>query len=192
MAPGAQTSTTGGGAATAKGILILVLLVVLAGAGGYFFGTYQKFAPIQNVAPGTPGAVGEVAGGTGQTPASQTAPSTLQKKYWIHSRGNEHVGYAITISVNGQLVDKIYNPGKDVEITRFVKPGENQVAFQAKCLPASMRMGAQDYYELDVDVIANKMGPGHDYSSSDVLLTYSRKANETEDYNDNLTFVTLE
>ena len=43
---GAQGSTAG---ATFKGILVLILLVIAAGAGGYFFGTYQKFAPIKEV-----------------------------------------------------------------------------------------------------------------------------------------------
>ena len=37
--------------------IILVLLVGAAGFGGYFWGINQKLAPIQMVAPGTPGAV---------------------------------------------------------------------------------------------------------------------------------------
>lgn len=37
--------------------IILVLLVGAAGFGGYFWGINQKLAPVQMVAPGTPGAV---------------------------------------------------------------------------------------------------------------------------------------
>lgn len=37
--------------------IILVLLVGAAGFGGYFWGINQKLAPIQMVAPGTPGAI---------------------------------------------------------------------------------------------------------------------------------------
>ncbi len=39
--------------------LILVLLVGGAGFGGYFYGTMQKMAPVNMVAPGTPGALQE-------------------------------------------------------------------------------------------------------------------------------------
>lgn len=187
---GPKTTSDGGAKATAKGVLILILLMVLAGAGGYFFGTYQKFAPVQYVAPGTPGAT-ELPTGTTAPTTTAVAPALLKKKYWLRSDGYDHVGYAITVHVNGQMVDKIYSPGKEVDITRLVKPGENQIRFEAKLLPPGMRT-ASDWHDLTIDVIGSKLGPGHDYDRSDVLLKYTRKANETEDYDDPLAFVTLE
>lgn len=180
----------GGTMATMKGILILALLLIAAGAGGYFFGTYQKFAPVQTVAPGTPSALPQ------QTTQSTTitAPlfgSSLKKKYWIASRGDKRIGYAITVFLNGQLVDKFFEPNKRVEITRFVKPGENQIAFDAKHLPDGMieHKGNTSYW-LTLEV---QSGSSLE-STQDVttLLSYKRTAADERDYNDQLSFVTLE
>lgn len=56
-----KKGTIGG---TLRGIVIVILLVVAAGAGGYFFGTMQKFAPVQNVPAGTAGATTSTAPGS--------------------------------------------------------------------------------------------------------------------------------
>lgn len=186
----ASPAKKGGGAMDVfKGIVIMILFLVAASAGGYFFGTYQKFAPIQYVAPGTAGAIE-------QTAQSQTSPSSaassgqLKKKYWLKSSGHDHVGYAITVSVNGQLVDKFYTPDKKVEINRFVKPGENTIQFEAKALPPGMNEHkGQDYYHLDVSVVS---GSYLEDPKPETLLNYKRNSAETQDYNDTLTFVTLE
>ena len=76
-----DTSTTvkkkGTIGATLRGIIIVILLVVGAGAGGYFFGTMQKFAPVQNVPAGTAGATtaGGAPGLTISPPGATNAPA---------------------------------------------------------------------------------------------------------------------
>lgn len=194
-APESQTSPDkkAGGMAAFKGFLIFLLLLVGAGAGGYFFGTYQKFAPLQYVAPGTPGAVSESA--TASQPASSTAvpaasSGQLKNKYWISSSGYERVGYSISVFVNGQLVDKIFTPDKKVEITRLVRPGENSIRFEAKCLPPSMNEHrGSDYYHLTLGV---QSGSYLEDPKANTLLNYKRNSAETQDYDDTLSFVTLE
>lgn len=184
---------SGGAMDTFKGICILVLLLICAGAGGYFFGTYQKFAPIENVPPGTPGAISLGSGSSSSTSQSSTpgVPSSLKKKYWLQSSGHDHMGYAITVSVNGQLADKFFTPDKQKDITNMVHPGENTVTFEAKQLPEGMNEHkGQDYYHLTVSV---KSGPDLQASKDvDTLLNYSRTAADNKDYNDQLTFLTLE
>lgn len=186
-----NTGSSGGGAiATAKGMLILVLLIIASGAGGYFFGTYQKFAPVENVAPSSM-SLNDQSTSPGQgTTLSLNAPGSLKKKYWLHSSGDEHVGYAISVFVNGQMVDRIFTPNRDIDISKYVKPGENQVTFQAKVLPDGMRehKGNASYF-LNISV---KSGDAIGQSGAGELLNYRRNANEFEDYNDTLDFVTLE
>ncbi|HEY9786437.1 MAG TPA: hypothetical protein V6D17_13600, partial [Candidatus Obscuribacterales bacterium] len=100
-------------------------------------------------------------------------------------------GYSIGVTVNGQMVDKFFSPGKKVDITRFVKSGENQIAFDATLLPSGMREheGNSGYY-LKVTVYS---GPSLE-STKDVneLLNYKRDASENQNFSDNLSFVTLE
>ncbi|MBI4533303.1 MAG: hypothetical protein HY711_05080 [Candidatus Melainabacteria bacterium] len=197
MKSGTQGNTTssgssGGVMATAKGMLILILLIVLAGAGGYFFGTYQKFAPVQGVPPGTVGAISDSSSLGGQTPLTMSTPGRLKNQYWIQSKGDQHVGYSIAVFVNGKLVDKFFTPNKTVDISNMVKPGENQVTFQSKLLPAGMREhSGNSAYSLSLDFVSAKtIRPN--YTQSDVLLSYKRTAADFEDYNDEMSFVTLE
>jgi hypothetical protein len=171
----------------AKGILILILLIVCAGAGGYFFGTYQKFAPIEYVKAGAPGAV----------PVSSVLKvsannSPLKKKYWLSCTGDNHIGYVVTVSVNGQVADKFDSPGKTVDITGLVHPGENQVRFEAKSLPESMHEHLeQGGWGLYIAVIgSDKVGGSH--TDSEELLHYARKGNDKNDFDETKTFQPLE
>ncbi len=177
----------GGAGAMAKGILIMLLLIVGAGAGGYFFGTYQKFAPIQNVPPGTPGAQS-----SGSSVAvSNTGSSQLKKKYWLHSYGYDHVGFSITVLVNGQEAGQFFSDNKDVDVTKFVKPGENSIQFKAKLLPSGMRehAGESGYYLTLYLYSGNVVGQAN---GKEELLKYTRHANEFEDHDDTMTFLPIE
>lgn len=180
-----QTPKSSGAGAMAKGILIMFLLIIGAGAGGYFFGTYQKFAPVQNVPPGTPGAQS-----TGVT-VSNPGSSQLKKKYWLHSYGYDHVGFSITVLVNGQEAGQFFSDNKDVEVTKFVKPGENTIQFKAKLLPSGMRehAGEAGYYLTLYLYSGNVVGQAN---GKDELLKYTRRANEFEDHDDTMTFLPLE
>lgn len=195
-----QTKATGGGAmANIKGFLILVLLLVGAGAGGYFFGTQQQFAPVRKSQSPDGAATSTLSSTTSTqsttqsqgTQSTQTTSYNLKNKYWIQAQGDDHVGYAISVKVNDQLADKFFSPGKKTEITRLVKPGENQISFEAKLLPEGMREHAgMSNYELKLRVMS---GPSVDATQDTTeLLNYSRNAAENKDFNDSMSFVTLE
>lgn len=196
-------------------LVILALLVCGSAFGGYWYGVHERLAPVQNVPPGTPGAVSSTdvtpaATGTATmpTPAAQTTPLTIPsapatpqtsttpaatthhgtKKYWLASSGVDYMGYSVTVSVNDNPVDSFYGPGKTFDITRFVKPGENTVQFEAKPLGDQYNKHKDDgKSELKVQVVA---GPKitDEFKSSDVVLSYVRRANESEEFNDSLKF----
>lgn len=171
---------------TFKGICIVLLLIVAAGAGGYFYGTHQQFAPVETTTAAKSDAAGDQA-------VLTTGPNTsLKKKYWLLSSGDDHVGYSISVFVNGKLVDKFFSPDKQVDITNLVKPGENQITFEAKLLPSGMREHAgQSAYYLQVAVMSGATLKA-DKRDTNSLLNYKRNAAETTDFNENLSFVTLE
>lgn len=180
-----QAKTKGGAMDSFRGFLIFALLIICAGAGGYFFGTMQKFAPIEYVPPGTPGAQNSV------TPAvATTGSSTLKKKYWVKSYGHEHIGYAVTVYINGTMVSKFFGPGQQVEVTQLVKPGENTARFEAQALPPSMNEHkGEQYYKM---TIAVESGKYKEDPKPDELISYRRNAAETENFNDTMTFVPME
>ncbi len=172
----------------AKGLLILVLLVVGAAAAGYFFGTYQKFAPLKSVPPGTPGVIEDIAS---VATVPEQKPAGLKKNYWMHSKGFEHVGYAISVYINGKLVDKVFNPKKVIDIGKYVHPGENQVRFVARVLPDGMRSGS-GWHDLTLNIVATERPAGDRYNESDILVSYKRTRDDFKDYDDKVSFVTLE
>lgn len=176
----------GGAGAMAKGILIMLLLIIGAGAGGYFFGTFQKFAPIENVAPGTAGAQS-----TGGITSTVTTNSALKKKYWLATNGYDHVGYSIKVLLNGQEAGQFFTDGREQDVTKFVKQGENTITFDAKVLPEGMREHAgQSAYYLTVHLYSgNVVGTN---SGRDEILKYTRNASEFDNHNDTMTFITLE
>jgi hypothetical protein len=186
----AQGSSAG---ATFKGILVLILLVIAAGAGGYFFGTYQKFAPIKEVgsAPSTADATSTTTTAGGSSESS----GTLKNKYWIHSGGYDQSGYAITVWINGKRIDKFTAPRRDVDITKYVKPGENTIRFEAQSLPASMRDQdhlTSNWYELSVNLASSPQMYSGAPKEGDTLLKYKRNITETQNYDDTMSFLTVE
>jgi len=205
-----------------KGLAILVLLIVAAGTGGYFYGTQQRFAPVEKVAPGTLGAVEEAAapnpiahapsesgtttGAAGEANAQSNGffgfhlfgdgekkkAAPLTKKYWLHSVGASHVGYVLTASVNGTQVAKFTGPGQSQDITALVRTGENQIAFQAKALPGEMNEHKGDAASALSIQVIANDGIDKQYTDNDVLLKYGRSGADTGDYSNSLKFVTLE
>lgn len=187
-------------------LIILALLMVGSGFGGYWYGMHERLAPVKNVAPGTPGAVPATAvtpapAGTTQPVAAQTPATTAttdatpkpaveekEEKFWVTSSGTNMIGYQIVVSVNDQPVDGWFGPGKSLDITQYVKHGENSVAFNAKPLGESYNKHKNDSKaKLTLQVVK---GPHitETFDKKDVLLTYTRNAAETEEYNDTLTF----
>lgn len=179
--------------------IFVTLLVTGAGFGGYFYGTVQRLAPVQAVPPGTPGALPPTAASTSAsspppastpTPQSATPASSTKKtpktKYWLSSSGSDYIGYSITVKVNDDAVDNFFGPGKNLDITRFIKPGDNAVTFEAKALGADYNKHAGDAKSvLTVQVVR---GPTiqEDFKESDVLLTYKRSAADSGDNSETL------
>lgn len=183
-------------------LLILTLLVGGAGFGGYYLGIHERLAPVQSVPPGTANALpppiapvlpekGEnVLSETKATPKpDQPAPvkHTAAKsplKYWLSSSGADYTGYSITVKVNDTPVDNFFGPGKNVDVTRFVKSGDNEVNFECKALGEQYNKHPGDAAsELVVQIVS---GPHvqDDFKPSDVALTYKRNAAESEDINE--------
>lgn len=123
---------------------------------------------------------------TAKVPVSATKQ---KRKYWISSSGVDYIGYSITAKVNGTAVDNFFGPGKNVDITRLVKHGTNTVVFDAKELGEQYNKHTGD--EKSVLVVKVVSGPyiQENFSSKDVLLSYSRNAAESEDFNDSKTFI---
>jgi hypothetical protein len=191
-------------------LIILALLMCGSGFGGYWYGMHERLAPAKNVAPGTPGALpatavtpapGTAPGtapatSTATAPTTTTAPATAptaatsgkKEKFWITSSGADYTGYQIIVNVNDNPVDNFFGPGKTIDITRFVKHGDNKITFEAKEMGAKYNKHKDDATAvLELQIVK---GPqvSEDYKASDVLVTYKRNASENEDFNDTRSF----
>jgi hypothetical protein len=183
-------------------LVILVLLLGAAGFGGYFYGIHQQLAPVQKVAAGTPGAIAAVSSlpppVSGSTTPATTAtttppppvpatPAAAKHKYWIASSGSDYIGYSILVKVNDTQVDNFFGPGKSVDITNLIKPGDNTVTFEAKSLGDEYNKHSGDKNAvLTVRVIG---GPfiQENYKPSDILAAFRRSATDSGDTTDALT-----
>ncbi len=216
MTPPSKGTTKVGGFLRALGdLVILVLLLVAAGAGGYLWGIHQQLAPVEKVAPGTPGATA-----TGLSPlpppktdtaakkeSSEAKPEKTEKtkststeaaaeepagksatKYWISSSGADYTGYSVTVKVNDSAVDNFFGPGKNVDVTRLVKNGENTVVFDAKELGEQYNKHVGDAKSILTVQLVKGPHVSDSFKKSDVLLSYSRTAAQTEDDSNTLNF----
>lgn len=182
-------------------LVILTLLLAGAGFGGYFWGLHERLAPIQEVPPGTanalsPAAVSAAPAAVTPAPVKTTAepksadptaaaPAKSGKtKYWITSSGEEYIGYSITAKVNGNAVDSFFGPGKNVDVTRYVKNGDNAITFEAKALGEQYNKHDGDATSILTLQLVKGPHVQDEFKSSDVLVTYKRNANESQDFND--------
>lgn len=182
-------------------LVILALLLAGAGFGGYFWGLHERLAPIQEVPPGTAGALPATAAAappstapvktvteptkTASADPVASAPAKNGKtKYWISSSGEEYIGYSITAKVNGNAVDSFFGPGKNVDVTRYVKSGDNAVTFEAKSLGEQYNKHDGDAKSILTLQLVKGSHVQDEFKSSDVLVTYKRNATESEDFND--------
>ncbi len=190
-------------------LIILALLIVGAGLGGYWYGLHERVVPVEWVPKGTEGAVAEsvIKEAAQSHPAPDPDPDPKAKaeskaqaaalpeknteskktdkvKYWLTSSGSDFIGYSITVFVNGEQVDGFFGPGKIVDISSRVKPGDNSIRFDSKQL-------GEDYNKHDGDakselVVKLVNGPKitEDFDSKNVIVTYKRNAAETTDFKD--------
>lgn len=195
-------------------LLILGLLLVAACFGGYWWGLHERLAPIEAVAPGTPGAItqsqlSEAQSSQNARPGDASAsesqpgdkkqpdkapdktsdkPSISSSKYWLVSSGTDYTGYSITVSINGDQVDNFFGPGKIVDITSHVKSGDNTITFDAKQLGEQYnRHSGESKSILSVKLVSGTK-ISEDFKPSDVALGYSRNAAESQDFNDTMHF----
>ncbi|MBK9145202.1 MAG: hypothetical protein IPM23_22145 [Candidatus Melainabacteria bacterium] len=191
-------------------LLILGLLLVAACFGGYWWGLHERLAPIETVAPGTPGAITQSqlaerqssqtsrpgdasatespSGEKKQQDMTSDKPSKSSSKYWLVSSGTDYTGYSITVSVNGDQVDNFFGPGKIVDITSHVNSGDNTITFDAKQLGEQYnRHSGESKSILSVKLVSGSK-ISEDFKPSDVALSYSRNAAESKDFNDTMHF----
>jgi hypothetical protein len=120
---------------------------------------------------------------------SKPAKGHGKLKYWLMSTGSDYVGYSITVSVNGTSVDNFFGPGKTVDITRLVKKGTNDIAFDAQALEEKYNQHKGDQnYKLTV-VLVGSPSVSENYKPDEVLLTYRRTAADSQNFNDTMHFV---
>ena len=106
-------------------------------------------------------------------------------KYWIVSSGSDYIGYSITVSVNGTAVDSFFGPGKCIDLTRYVRAGENTVSFDCKLLGDKYNKHKGDERSaLTLALVSGAHIIPDNFKKSDVVLTYKRNASESEEFND--------
>lgn len=123
-----------------------------------------------------------------QKPQESTAQSEPKKqektKYWLISSGADYCGYSITVQVNGTPVDAFFGPDKIIDVTKLVHSGDNAVKFEAKALGEQYNKHTGDPgYSVTVKLVKGAHVQDN-YAAKDVLMSYSRTAADTEDYNE--------
>ena len=86
------------------------------------------------------------------------------------------------------MVDNFYGPGKLLDITRYVKKGENSVEFEAKQLGADYNKHEGDSKAALVLKVVGGSRVVQDFKPADVVLSYARNAAEEESFDNTLHF----
>lgn len=185
-------------------LLILALLMGGSGFGGYFLGIHERLAPVQSVPPGTANALPPASASSappaavkkdakaGDSPvesADKAKAANAKVKYWISSSGVDYTGYSITVKINDTPVDNFFGPGKNVDITRFVKEGDNEVTFESKALGAQYNKHPGDAASILTVQLVSGPHVQENYEPSAVVLSYARNASESDDVNDTKHFI---
>lgn len=173
-----------------QGIMVLLFLMLCAGGAGFFIGFTQKFAPVEKVPPAT-ASEGSSASSPGAEGTSATAPAALKKSYWISTRGYERAGFAIKVYVNDTDAGTFQTPDRLVDVTRFVKLGDNKIRFVAKALPAGNRTDNSNAY-FQLALYQGEKYSSKGYKNGEKLVEYERKVTETEDFDDSQDFTIVE
>ena len=151
--------------------------------------TAPKPQPASTVEPGdkttTAKADGKAEEPKPQESTAQTDPKKHEKtKYWLISSGADHCCYSITVQVNGTPVDAFFGPDKIIDVTKLVHSGDNAVRFEAKALGEQYNKHTGDPgYSVTVKLVKGAHVQDN-YAAKDVLMSYSRTAADTEDYNE--------
>lgn len=116
---------------------------------------------------------------------AEAAPKKHEKtKYWLISSGADYCGYSITVQVNGTPVDAFFGPDKIIDVTKLVHSGDNAVKFEAKALGEQYNKHTGDPgYSVTVKLVKGAHVQDN-FPAKDVIMSYSRTAADTEDYNE--------
>jgi hypothetical protein len=187
-------------------LVVVVLLLIASGFGGYWYGLSQRLAPVQNVPPGTPGALpapiaalvaavnpqGTATNASQSSTATTTTASTskpvTKKKYWVTSSGTEYIGSAITVKVNDATIDMFYGPGKLVNVTDKIRSGQNTVTFETKVLGSEYNKHKGDSDAVLTVQLVNGPQVQDNFKPSDVVVTYKRSATDSESSTESMHF----
>jgi hypothetical protein len=123
----------------------------------------------------------------------EAAPSDgkLTKRYWLISKQVKRgqAQYDIDVFVNGKHVKKVRSADDPVvlEITKFVKPGDNTVQLVAKKDMGDKRLSSSPTDTIEVVLGEGTVGGGT-VSITKPVVSYSRNAQETKNFTDELSF----
>lgn len=123
------------------------------------------------------------------TGTSSAAQTSLKKSYWIQTSGWDKVGYTVTVYINDQPVGNFDSIDRTEDVTKFVKPGENKVRFEAKVHPSEER---NDFTGAFLTVTINQgQKSDKEFKDGQPVLEYKRKVTETTDYDDSMEFAAI-
>jgi hypothetical protein len=179
----AETSTKEGGGGGQVAFLMILMLVGFI-SGGYFFGTQLAFQKMEGGNPSL----------GGFTLPSFGPGNSLKKVYWIESKGYDRAGYVINVAINGQPVEKFFKASQEVDITKYLKDGNNEITFDAKSLPLDQRDNNNSAY-LTLELKSKEKpadGKPPELSGGDTLLDYRRQVTDTDNFNDKREFQPIE
>ncbi len=145
--------------------------------------------------PATPAKTGSAAPSGAAAPAEATSAEESgkskphsAKKFWITSTGVDYMGYSITVKVNGTAVDSFFGPGKTIDVTRLVKPGQNTLVCDCKEMGDQYNKHSGDANSKLILQLVSGPHLSDSFKKSDVLLSYEKSAADSEDATDNLHF----
>ncbi len=121
--------------------------------------------------------------------ATSVAKAALKKTYWIQTAGWDKAGYTITVYINDQPVGNFDSIDRTEDITKFVKPGENKVRFEAKPHPPGDR---NEFTGAFLTVTVNQgQKNGEEFTDAQPVVEYKRKVTETTPYDDSMDFAAI-
>jgi hypothetical protein len=120
-------------------------------------------------------------------PVTAPAPTTLQGRYWLISKQPRKgmAQYEVDVFVNGKFVKKVRSADDPVilEVTKWVRPGENKVQLVAKKTITDKRLSSSPTDTLDI-VLGEGSVNGGTISITRPVVQYKRTAHETQGFTD--------
>lgn len=121
--------------------------------------------------------------------ASTVAKAALKKTYWIQTAGWNKAGYTITVYINDQPVGNFDAIDTTEDVTKFVKPGENKIRFEAKPHPPGDR---NEFTGAFLTVTINQgQKSGEEFTDALPVIEYKRRVTETTPYDDTMDFAAI-